>query len=213
MGESSRAAAPAWTATDLWGALFPAGGPVEIEIGSGDGTFLMASARRHPHRNFLGIERSPSKAKRLEERLRKLSAPNVRLLQADAACVLATMLPTASVAAYHVYFPDPWPKRGHAGRRIFRPALVDELARTLQIGGSLFLATDVASYASVAHGLVRGHPAFAETPTGADHPGLTTAFARKYHAAGRPLYVFTFERRPDHGGGQILVAASKIRSM
>lgn len=212
MGESSRAAAPAWTAAELWGELFPAGGDVEVEIGSGDGTFLMASARRRPDRNFLGIERSPSKAKRIEERLRKLGASNVRLLQADAACVLATMLPTASVAAYHVYFPDPWPKRGHASRRIFRPTLVDELARTLRIGGSLFLATDVASYASIAHGLVRGHPAFAETSTGADHPGLTTAFARKYRAAGRPLYVFTFERRSDDGR-QILLAASKMRSM
>lgn len=213
MGESSRAAAPAWTAAELWGELFPAGGDVEVEIGSGDGTFLMASARRCPDRNFLGIERSPSKAKRIEERLRKLGASNVRLLQADAACVLGRMLPTASVAAYHLYFPDPWPKRGHAGRRIFRPALVDELARTLRAGGPLYLATDVASYASVAHGLVRGHPAFAEAPTGADHPGLTTAFARKYRAAGRPLYVFTFDRRPDEGAGQILVAASKMRSM
>ena len=201
------------TVAQLWGELFPAGGPVEIEIGSGDGTFLMASARRYPDRNFLGIERSPSKAKRIEERLRKLGAPNVRLLQADATCVVGTMLPDACVAAYHVYFPDPWPKRGHAGRRIFRPALIDGLARTLRVDGRLFLATDVASYARVAHALVRGHPAFAEAPSDDDHPGLTTAFARKYRAAGRPLYVFTFDRQGDEADAQILVAASKMRSM
>jgi len=213
VGEASRPATLAWTTAELWGELFPAGGDVEIEIGSGDGTFLMAMARRHPDRNFVGIERSPSKAKRIEERLRKLGAPNVRLLQADAGCVIGSMLPDASVAAYHVYFPDPWPKRAHAGRRIFRPALVDGLARTLRTDGRLFVATDVASYATVAHGLVRAHPAFAEAPTDVDHPGLTTAFARKYRAAGRPLYVFTFERRPDDAGAQILVAASKMRSM
>lgn len=213
MGEASRPAAPTWTTARLWDELFPSSGHVEIEIGSGDGTFLIASARRHPDRNFLGIERSPSKAKRIEERLQKLHAPNVRLLQADATCVIGTLLPDASVAAYHVYFPDPWPKRGHAGRRIFRPALVDGLARTLRTDGRLFLATDVTSYASVAHGLVRAHPAFAEVPTDADHPGFTTAFARKYRAAGRPLYAFTFDRRPDAAEAQILVAASKMRSM
>lgn len=213
MGESTRPAEPAFTVAELWGALFPAGGAVEIEIGSGDGTFLMARARRHADRNVLGIERSPSKAKRIEERLRKLGAPNVRLIQADAACVIGTMLPDASVAAYHVYFPDPWPKRSHAGRRIFRPALVDGLARTLQPGGRLFLATDVASYASVAYGLVRAHPSFAEVQTDGNHPGLTTAFARKYRAAGRALYAYTFDRRAGDADPQILVAASKMRSM
>jgi tRNA (guanine-N7-)-methyltransferase len=213
VAERARPADPVFTVAELWGELFPAGGAVEIEIGSGDGTFLLARARRYPDRNFLGIERSPSKAKRIEERLRKLGAPNVRVLQADAACVIATMLPDASVAAYHVYFPDPWPKRGHAGRRIFRPGLVDGLGRTLRTDGRLYLATDVASYASVAHGLVRGHEAFAEVPSDSDHPGLTTAFARKYRAAGRPLYVFTFQRRPDDTEDQILVAASKMRSM
>ncbi len=57
VGEASRPAALAWTTAELWGELFPAGGDVEIEIGSGDGTFLMAIARRHPDRNFVGIER------------------------------------------------------------------------------------------------------------------------------------------------------------
>ena len=196
---------------ELWQEMFPGDGPVEIEIGSGDGSFLIASARRFPQRNFLGIERSPSKATRIEERLARLGAPNVRIVQADAACILGTMLPDGCVAAYHVYFPDPWPKRGHAPRRIFRPGLVDELARTLQITGRVFIATDVASYGGVAHALVRDHSAFVELSTDADHPGLTTAFARKYRAAGRPLYTFTFERRGVPNDQ--VVAASKMRSM
>jgi tRNA (guanine-N7-)-methyltransferase len=192
---------------ELWQEIFPGDGPVEIEIGSGDGSFLIASARRFPQRNFFGIERSPAKATRIEARLARLGAPNVRIVQGDAACILGALLPDACVAAYHVYFPDPWPKRGHAQRRIFRPGLVDQLARTLRITGRLCVATDVASYGGVAHALVRDHPAFVELPADADHPGLTTAFARKYRAAGRALYAFTFERRDQ------VAAASKMRSM
>lgn len=195
----------------FWSVLFARPGPVEIEIGSSDGSFLIARARRFPDRNFFGLERSPAKARRLEKRLARLEAPNVRVLQADAACVVASLLPDASVDAYHVYFPDPWPKRGHAGRRIFRPALVDGLARTLRPGGRLFVATDVADYASVTHDLVVAHSGFCERIAEAEHPGFTTPFARKYRAAGRPLYAFTFERggeRADHA-----VAASKMRSM
>ncbi len=196
--------------SDLWHALFPGKGPVEVEIGSGDGSFLIATARRFPERNFFGIERSPSKAKRIEDRLIRLGASNVRIVQADAGCIVGAVLPEACVAAYHVYFPDPWPKRGHARRRIFRPGLVDGLARTLQVGGCVYIATDVASYGGLAHALVREHPSFVELPAGDDHPGLTTAFARKYRAAGRPLYVFTFERRI--GRNDQFAAASKIRS-
>jgi tRNA (guanine-N7-)-methyltransferase len=96
---------------ELWSALFGRAAPVEIEIGSGDGVFLLAFAGHHPDRNFLGIERSPSKARRLEARLARSGLANLRALRADATCLLPALVPRASVAAYHVYFPDPWPKR------------------------------------------------------------------------------------------------------
>jgi tRNA (guanine-N7-)-methyltransferase len=200
------------TATEFWAALFTNEGPVEVEIGSGDGAFLIASACERPAINFLGLERSPAKAKRLAQRLVALNAPNVRVLQADATCVIGSLLPVASVEAYHVYFPDPWPKRGHAARRIFHPTLVAGVARTLRAGGLLHLATDVVGYAAVARALVVAHPTFREIPAGADHPGYTTSFARKYRAVGRPLHVFTFERIGASDCDQAL-AASKMRSM
>ena len=197
---------------DFWRALFESEAPVEIEVGSGDGAFLIARASRYPERNYLGIERSPSKAQRLAARIARLAPANVRTLQADATCLVASLLPTESVAAYHVYFPDPWPKRGHAGRRIFNPAFVAGLARTLVVGGPLFFATDVEGYAAVARQRILGDGFFGEVALGAEHPGLGTSFARKYRAAGRVLYPSTFVRvaRPDEDQ---LFAASKTRSM
>ncbi len=198
---------PVTDGATFWSSLFGGDAPVEIEIGSGDGAFLMAYARRYPDRHLLGMERSPSKARRLDARFAKLDLPNVRTLQADARCVVASILPEASVGAYHVYFPDPWPKRVHAGRRIFTPVFVAGLARTLVPGGRLFFATDVAAYARVACGHVLAVPEFREVVPEEHHPGLDTSFARKYRAGGRQLSTLTFERV----AAQVL-AASKIRS-
>jgi tRNA (guanine-N7-)-methyltransferase len=203
---------PVTDGATFWRMLFGSDAPVEIEIGSGDGVFLTAYAARAPDRHLFGIERSPAKARRLADRVARLGGSNVRTLQAVARCVVESIVPAASVTAYHVYFPDPWPKRGHAPRRIFTPAFVAGLARTLMPGGRLFFATDVAGYARVASGHVLAAPAFREAAVAGDqHPGLTTSFARKYRAGGRALHAYAFERGAAVGDDQLL-AASKIRS-
>ncbi len=201
----------------FWRTLFGDDVPVEIEIGSGDGTFLLGRAVAAPRRNLLGIERSPRKAKRLAARLVRLGVGHVRTLQADASYVLA-LVPMASVRAYHVYFPDPWPKRRHGRRRIFSAPFVHALAQSLVDGGELYVATDVAAYMARIRTSIVDSGAFAERSAGDDHPGLDTAFARKYRAEGRALLLARFARVPRRatrpGGAQPDrdAAASKIRS-
>lgn len=200
-------------AAEFWSTLFRRRAPVEIEIGSGDGAFLLAYAARHPERSFLGIERSPSKFRRLEARLARAGLPNVRVLRADATCVVPALVPAASVATYHVYFPDPWPKRGHAFRRIFSAPFITTLARTLAAGGRVFLTTDVHDYAADIRSSMLDHGAFTERADDAEHPGFQTSFGRKYRAAGRPLYATTFARIDAERRVAQPAAASKIRSM
>ncbi len=179
----------------FWAALFGNDEPVEIEIGSGDGAFLLTRAAALPRRNLLGIERSPGKSRRLAARVARLGLAHVRTLQADAGYVL-TLVPMASLHGVHVYFPDPWPKRRHIPRRIFTPPLVAMLARALVDDGALYVATDVVSYMADIRAVVLADPGFAEVDAGADHPGLSTGFARKYRAEGRPLHVARFRRLP-----------------
>ena len=72
---------------------------------------------------------------------------NVRIIQHDAIEVLSRMIAPDSLAAVHVYFPDPWPKARHHKRRLIRPEVVELIARRLAPGGLLHCATDWAPYA------------------------------------------------------------------
>lgn len=181
----------------FWVELFGNAAPVELEIGSGDGTFLRAAAERDPDVNLLGIENSYPRLRRAEARVTQLGSPRVRVLMADATCVIKTIVPPASVQAYHIYFPDPWPKHRHAKRRVVTPSLVRALARTLVPDGRVFLATDVHGYGWLMRGCILADAAFAELPVTDTHGGLLTGFARKYRARGRRVFLATFRRVAD----------------
>ena len=180
----------------FWSELFGNPGPVEIEIGCSDGSFLLAAAARAPRTNFLGIEWSPRKAGRLGARIGHAFGSRVRVLHADASCVVRHLVPPRSVSAYHVYFPDPWPKRRHAERRLFSAAFVDAVACSLVDDGRLHVTTDVPSYMRDVEAIFAACSAFTPAPLESEPPGLRTTFARKYRAQGRSLYAASFVRVP-----------------
>ena len=127
----------------FWRAIFGNDRPVEIEIGPGTGTFILPAAGRCPETNFFGIEHSRGRAFRLQAAIAARGLTNARVLAADATCVVATLVPRASVHAVHIYFPDPWWKRRHHRRRLFTPQFVAVLAGVLVPRGRLYVATDV----------------------------------------------------------------------
>jgi tRNA (guanine-N7-)-methyltransferase len=76
---------------------------------------------------------------------RKLS--NVRVVEANAPEVLATMLPAGSVSEVWVFFPDPWHKSRHHKRRLIQPEFAALVAAALKPGGLFRVATDWSNYA------------------------------------------------------------------
>lgn len=181
-----------------WRRVFGRPGPVEVDIGSGKGRFLIESGRAHPERNFLGIERSLKWIRHAEERVVKSRLRNVRLVCADAAGLIAQVFPDASVSAYHLYHPDPWPKKRHHKRRIVKPEFVADLARTLERGGALSIQSDVRTLFEEIVQAVEANPDFEpvpfEEPANPDFDGLTS-FERKYLKEGRDIHRAKFRRR------------------
>ena len=128
-------------------AIFGRIAPVILEIGFGMGETTAAIAAANPHHDFLGLEVHGPGMGALLNRVDAAGLSNVRVIQHDAVEVIAQMIPAASLAGVHVYFPDPWPKKRHHKRRLLRPEFVHALAQRLGAGGYLHAATDWDEYA------------------------------------------------------------------
>ena len=118
---------------------------LEIGFGMGETTALIAAA--HPQNDYLGIEVHTPGVGGLLKEIAERNLCNLRIIQHDAVEVLRDMIPLASLAGIHIFFPDPWPKKRHHKRRLIQPPLVRLLAERLVTGGCLHCATDWEEYA------------------------------------------------------------------
>ena len=172
--------------------------PVEIEIGSGKGTFLLDYATARPELNLLGIEYAKAYATYCADRFRRAELANVRMMRAEALTLFKTSLPPASLQRVHIYFPDPWPKRRHQRRRLVQPAFVDLVRQALAPGGQLLIITDHFDYARHIRRVLHDVPGFVRIPTprlvDAEGALVGTNFERKYRAQGRPVYPLALMR-------------------
>jgi tRNA (guanine-N7-)-methyltransferase len=107
------------------------GRPIELEIGSGKGTFLVQHAKLYPDVDYLGIEWAKAFWRYAADRARRHGLDNVRLLRCDAAVYVRHYVPDATFRQVHIYFPDPWPKKRHNKRRLIQADFLRELHRVL----------------------------------------------------------------------------------
>ena len=193
------------------------GAPVEkvyIEIGFGDGAHLAEQALRNKNIGFIGLEvfqngvanllslltgvrngaTLPEKIQILPQRV-----DNVRVF-ADDARLLFAKIPDGFVSRVYLLFPDPWPKKRHAGRRFVNPENLKELARILCKGGVLRIATDHKVYKGWVLRQMHTCPDFVWTAkTSADWRNppadwVETKYQRKALAEGRRPVFFEYRR-------------------
>ncbi|MBN1510308.1 MAG: tRNA (guanosine(46)-N7)-methyltransferase TrmB [Sedimentisphaerales bacterium] len=181
--------------------IFGRPGPVHIEIGSGKGTFLVHEAQAQPHVNFLGIEWARRFYRHAVDRIGRWGLTNVRIIRTDAATFLAEAVPAESVDCFHIYFPDPWPKKRHHKRRLIQLSNMATLIRCLKRGGDIRLATDHVEYfeqmkevaTACRHAL---EPTEFVRPAGAAEGELTgTNYERKYIKDKRTIHTLALRKK------------------
>ncbi len=182
-----------------FGRIFGREAPVEMEIGTGKGGFLLNRARAHPDRDFLGIEWANKIFRYAADRMARWGVTNVRLMRADAAHLVAHQIPAGSLSMLHIYHPDPWPKKRHHKRRLIQPPFVAAATRALVPGGRLAVQTDHPEYFEQIQGVLRAEPRLREVDFDIPEAGvidgrIMTNYEIKYLREGRAIYQIAMQR-------------------
>ncbi len=183
-----------------FGRIFGRRRPVHIEIGSGKGTFLVSQASDQQGVNFLGIEWARKYYRLAVDRIGRWGIGNVRIIRTDAASFLQEHIGDGTVSWFHIYFPDPWPKKRHHKRRFVCNANMEQMLRCLGREGVINIATDHVGYFEQIQEVVSGQAGRVEeieftVAAGAVEGELAgTNFERKYIKDGRAIYTIAVKK-------------------
>ena len=166
--------------------LFPVAQPAELEIGCGDGGFLLEWATRYPGKNFIGVERLLGRIRKLDKKGRRAGLTNLRLLRFEARYLLQYLLPDHAFDAVHIYFPDPWPKDKHRRHRLIGEHFPELARRILLPNGIVHLRTDDPAYFEQMQESFLPSKYFSVTETPVELANVTTEFERQWNEEGKP---------------------------
>ncbi|MEZ5490023.1 MAG: tRNA (guanosine(46)-N7)-methyltransferase TrmB [Gammaproteobacteria bacterium] len=181
--------------------LFGNAHPVIVEIGFGMGDSLLAMAKNHPERNFLGIEVHKPGIGKLLLGIASDDIANIRVINHDAREVIERCFVNQSLDGIQIFFPDPWHKKRHNKRRLIQAGFVELLVSRLKAGGKLHLATDWEPYAEQMLEVLEANQALINSAgpgnfaTPGDRP--TTKFEQRGRKLGHGVWDLHFTRRPD----------------
>lgn len=166
------------------GQVFPANNSLEVELGSGDGSFLAEYAARHPERNFIGVERLLGRLRKLERKALRTGLTNLQGLRIESSYFIEYLLPRESAMALHIYFPDPWPKRKHRRHRLINERFPSIAHAALASRGTIYLRTDDEDYFNQMLEVFAASPLFHATETPGELGELLTDFEKEFLAKG-----------------------------
>jgi tRNA (guanine-N7-)-methyltransferase len=165
-------------------------GGCEIEIGCGNGHFLTAYAAGKPDAFFIGIDVKAKRCQKAREKAEKHGLSNVAVLQGPAEAFLRD-IPPLSISAFHIYFPDPWPKSRHRKRRFFTMETLRVMHERLHDGGRLCFGTDFFDYFIQAKVLVALHGGFRITDEPAPEAVLSSLYGQRFVGERKDIRVFS----------------------
>ena len=120
----------------------------ELEIGCGNGKFIVELAMNNKDKYFVGIEYSYKAAKKAVSKAYKRNIKNLTIIFGEANNVIDKYLKEKYYFdKIYLNFPDPWPKKKHAHRRIFTRSFLYKMHTILKDDGIFYSVTDDDNYA------------------------------------------------------------------
>lgn len=170
--------------------------PLEVEVGSGKGSFLTARAAANRDCAFLGIERMLGRVRLFANKVRRAGLDNVKIVRLEALYVFHYLLPEHGARRVYVFFPDPWPKKRHHSHRLFGPLFLNALWKRLEIGGRIEFATDHAEYFGTVEECFSSDPRFLRVDPMPRPREVWTEFETKFRERGMSVYSAAWQALP-----------------
>ncbi len=186
-----------------WPGLFQNGNPLKLEIGFGNGAFLIDMSVREPQSNFIGMDFYHKGIRKVITRMDRLHLKNIRVAYGSASEKIPILFEDGELSEVFINFPDPWPKKRHHKRRLIKPQFVETLAGKLAPGGKVRIATDFEAYALEILEVMKADIRF--TNPHEDQGFLherndvpKTKYEKSFLNAGKKIFYFDFSREQDY---------------
>jgi tRNA (guanine-N7-)-methyltransferase len=168
--------------------IFLRSSPLEIDLGCGDGAFILAMAAQFPERNFLGTERLIGRVEKVCRAIARHELQNCRILYLESLYTVKWLLPPGCADVVHVAFPDPWPKRHHHDRRIFTDEFMAALHQVVAPGGEVRIKTDDRPYFDWIENILAAAKGFERIEWIEEEGYPQTDFEKHFLAQGMPIH-------------------------
>ena len=181
-----------------WDTFFGRSAPLLVEIGFGNGQFLIELARKRPSANIIGLEISLPSLRKAEKKMKTAGLDNGRVLQADAQLFLWALCSPQTISEVYINFPDPWPKERQTHRRLINEQFLHLLASRMIPGGQLDIATDHPDYQPAVVQALCATPYFDSRLdtifVDQDQERIRTKYELKAIAEGRTCHYYKWQR-------------------
>mgnify|MGYP001244961717 FL=1 len=172
--------------------IFETNRPLEIDLGCGDGSFLVAMASHYQERNFLGVERLLGRVRKVIRKAEKNSLLNLKVLRLELSYTIEWLLPDHCASRMHLLFPDPWPKKKHHKRRMVNQSFCESLVRILKEDGEFLFKTDHPDYFEESMLTLKNFDLLKQVPWNTDDFYPVTDFEKIWTKEGKEIYSARF---------------------